>query len=612
MRPYLYHAQTSDFVDLERGFLTLKLHTEREDWNKVQLRHEPDNEEYLVDMSLVGRQGRLFIWEARIPLNTDQPITHYTFKLLSKTGQFWLDAQGVHLRMPSRSHHFKFNAEHQPPSWVAEQVFYQIFPERFCNGNPDISVQPGEYRLKEDTLDVVVKDWGDAVEGHNGTGAAEFFGGDLAGIHSKLNYLQDLGITALYLNPIFHSPSNHKYDTTDYYNVDPHFGTNQEFAALSDDLHSRGMKVVLDAVFNHTSVEHPWFDKLGRSETGAFGQPQSEFRDYYFFNNIEATQYVGWKGIHSLPVLNFSNEAVRDYIYQAEDSVIKHWLKAPYGIDGWRFDVIHMLGEGEGAYNNAHYVREFRDAAKSENPDAYILGEHFFEATSWLQGDQEDGSMNYYGFAHPVRALLAKQDIAYDPIDINVRDFSNWLSEARAKVPWLNQLSQLNQLDSHDTARFISLLNGDTAKQEIALALLMTYVGTPCLYYGTEVGLEGEQDPDNRRCFPWGEEQTSGWFEYTQTLIKLRQERASLQTGAYQELYCDEEVLVYVRSLGQEHTLVAINLGQASSEVVIPVWKLGLESGDMREVFADNDVLSIDKGQLQVSLQSMSARLYVS
>ena len=612
MRPYLYHAQTSDFVDLERGFLTLKLHTERDDWNKVQLRHEPDNEEYLVDMSLVGRQGRLFIWEARIPLNTDQPITHYTFKLLSETGQFWLDAQGIHLRMPSRSHHFKFNAEHQPPSWVAEQVFYQIFPERFCNGKPEISVQPGEYRLKEDTLDVVVKEWGADVEGHNGTGAAEFFGGDLAGVHSKLDYLQQLGVTALYLNPIFQSPSNHKYDTTDYYNVDPHFGTNQEFAALSDDLHSRGMKVVLDAVFNHTSVEHPWFDKLGRGDTGAFGQPQSEFHDYYFFNNDEATHYVGWKGINSLPVLNFSNESVRDYIYQAEDSVIKHWLKAPYGIDGWRFDVIHMLGEGEGAYNNAHYVREFRDAAKSENPEAYILGEHFFEATSWLQGDQEDGSMNYYGFAHPVRALLAKQDIAYDPIDINVRDFSNWLSEARAKVPWLNQLSQLNQLDSHDTARFISLLNGDTAKQEIALALLMTYVGTPCLYYGTEVGLEGGQDPDNRRCFPWGEEQTSSWFEYTQALIKLRQDRTSLQTGAYQELYCDDEVLVYVRSLGQEHTFVAINLAQTPSEVVIPVWKLGLESGEISEVLAGGDALSIDKGQLRLSLKSMSAQLYIN
>ena len=265
MRPYLFHAQTCDYVQLEQRVLTLKLHTDRDDWIKVQIRHEPDNEEYLVDMSLVGKQGRLFVWEAQIPLNSDQSITHYTFKLLSNTGQFWLDSQGVHLRMPSRAHHFKYNADHQPPSWVAEQVFYQIFPERFCNGNPEISVQPGEYRLKEGTLDVVVKEWGTEVEGHNGTGAAEFFGGDLAGIHSKLNYLQDLGITALYLNPIFESPSNHKYDTTDYYNVDPHFGTNQEFAALSADLHSRGMKVVLDAVFNHTSVEHPWFDKLGKS-----------------------------------------------------------------------------------------------------------------------------------------------------------------------------------------------------------------------------------------------------------------------------------------------------------------------------------------------------------
>ena len=612
MRPYLFHAQTCDYVQLEQRVLTLKLHTDRDDWTKVQIRHEPDNEEYLVDMSLVGKQGRLFVWEAQIPLNSDQSITHYTFKLLNNTGQFWLDSQGVHLRMPSRAHHFKYNADHQPPSWVAEQVFYQIFPERFCNGNPEISVQPGEYRLKEGTLDVVVKEWGTEVEGHNGTGAAEFFGGDLAGIHSKLNYLQDLGITALYLNPIFESPSNHKYDTTDYYNVDPHFGTNQEFAALSADLHSRGMKVVLDAVFNHTSVEHPWFDKLGKNGSGAFGQPDSEYHDYYFFNEDDAKSYVGWKGINSLPVLNFSNDSVRDYIYQSEDSVIKHWLKAPYGIDGWRFDVIHMLGEGEGAYNNAHYVREFRNAAKSQNSDAYILGEHFFEATSWLQGDQEDGSMNYYGFAHPVRALLAKQDIAYEPIDISMRDFSDWLAEARAKVPWQNQLSQLNQLDSHDTARFISLLDGDAQKQAIALTLLMTYVGTPCLYYGTEVGLEGGQDPDNRRCFPWGEEQTSNWFAFTQRLIQLRHDRQSLQTGTYQELYCDDNVLVYARSLDQEHTLVAINLGSSVSEVTLPVWKLGFESGELSSLFDENSVLSVDDGQLQLTIQSVSSLVLVN
>ncbi|WP_261902892.1 maltodextrin glucosidase [Vibrio fortis] len=609
MRPYLFHAQTSDYVQLEQRVVTLKLHTERDDWAKVQIRHEPDNEEYLVDMSLAGKQGRLFVWEAKIPLNTDQAITHYTFKLLSQSGQFWLDSQGVHIRMPSRAHHFKLNADHQPPNWVAEQVFYQIFPERFCNGNPEISVQPGEYRLKEGTVDVVVKEWGADVEGHNGTGAAEFFGGDLAGIHSKLDYLQELGVTALYLNPIFQSPSNHKYDTTDYYNVDSHFGTNQEFAALSDDLHSRGMKVVLDAVFNHTSVEHPWFDKLGKGDAGAFGKPDSEYHDYYFFNDDDAQTYVGWKGINSLPVLNFSNESVREYIYQSEDSVIKHWLKAPYSVDGWRFDVIHMLGEGEGAYNNAHYVREFRNAAKSQNPDAYILGEHFFEATSWLQGDQEDGSMNYYGFAHPVRALLAKQDIAYEPIDISMRDFSEWLGEARAKVPWQNQLSQLNQLDSHDTARFISLLEGDVEKQSIALTLLMTYVGTPCLYYGTEVGLEGGQDPDNRRCFPWGEEQTSSWFAFTQNLIQLRRERASLQTGAYQELYCDDEVLIYARSLEQEHTLTVINLGSSMSEITLPVWKLGIESGVLKSAIDESLVFQIEDGKARIPVNALSAQV---
>ena len=262
MKPFIFHAQTPDHFHEKDGVLTVKLLTDRNDWNKVQLRHEPDNEEYLLDMEKLSTQGRLTLWQVSFPANTDKDITHYAFKLVDSKGQYWLDAKGVHCRVSSREFHFKFNTQHRPPSWVSEQVFYQIFPERFCNGNPSISVKAGEYRLKENTLDVVVKEWGEAVEGHNGTGAAEFFGGDLMGIHNKLDYLQELGVTALYLNPIFQSPSNHKYDTTDYYTVDPHFGTNQEFASLSKDIHARNMKIVLDAVFNHTSVEHPWFDKL--------------------------------------------------------------------------------------------------------------------------------------------------------------------------------------------------------------------------------------------------------------------------------------------------------------------------------------------------------------
>ncbi|MEG3220611.1 maltodextrin glucosidase [Vibrio gigantis] len=610
MKPFIFHAQTSDYFHEKDGVLTVTIMSERDDWQKVQLRHEPDNEEYLLGMTKVGTQGRLTLWQTSFPVNTDRSVTHYAFKLVDSKGQYWLDAKGVHCRVPSREFHFKFNSLHQPPSWVSEQVFYQIFPERFCNGNPSISVKAGEYRLKENTLDVVVKEWGDAVEGHNGTGAAEFFGGDLAGIHSKLDYLQDLGITALYLNPIFQSPSNHKYDTTDYYNIDSHFGTNDEFAALSEDIHSRDMRIVLDAVFNHTSVEHPWFDKLKVTSSGAYDHPGSAYHNYYFFDPDNPKQYVGWKGISSLPVLNFSNASVRDYIYQSQDSVIKHWLKAPYNVDGWRFDVIHMLGEGEGAYNNAHYVEAFRNSAKAENPEAYILGEHFFEATSWLQGTQEDGSMNYYGFAHPVRALLAKQDIAYDSIDIDMLAFSDWLAEARAKVPWLNQLSQLNQLDSHDTARLLTLLNGDQAKQKLALTLLFTYVGTPCLYYGTEVGLEGGQDPDNRRCFPWGEEGSSSWFPFHQALIKLRTERHSLQNGAYLELYCDTETLVFARSLNGENTLVVLNLSQDEKELSLPVWMLGQEQGELVELSGQMKGAIIANGAVDITAPAMQAKIF--
>ncbi len=327
----------------------------------------------------------------------------------------------------------------------------------------------------------MVKAWGDAVGAHQNTGAREFFGGDLKGIEQKLDYLSGLGVTALYFNPVFTAPSNHKYDTTDYFQIDPMFGTNEQFAQLCEQIRGKQMKIVLDAVFNHTSVHHPWFD-IKQEGQGAYGNPNSDFRDYYFFEG-QTNNYIGWKGIGNLPVLNFENEQVRDYIYQSEEAVIKHWLKPPYCVDGWRFDVIHMLGEGDGAKNNAHYVEAFRQAAKSTNPNAYVLGEHFFEATQWLQGGQEDGAMNYYGFAHPVRALFAKQDIMYDPIDINALDFKEWVDEARAKVPFANQLSQLNQLDSHDTARFLTLLNGNEEKMQMALALLMTYVGTPCLYY---------------------------------------------------------------------------------------------------------------------------------
>ncbi|SON49141.1 maltodextrin glucosidase [Vibrio tapetis] len=578
--PFLFHSQTADGAQFDGQSLTVTLKTDSLNFDKVYLRHEPDNEEELVEMLETERQGRLKLWRVKFPINPDKAMTHYVFKVLVDQQQFWLDDRGIHKRMPSREYHFKFNSEHQPPTWVSEQVFYQVFPERFCNGKPEISVKTDEYRVKNNTRGVVAKHWGEAIDTEAGTGGSEFYGGDLYGVQSKLDYLQELGISTLYLNPIFESKSNHKYDTTDYMNVDPHFGTNAMFAELTADLHRRGMKVVLDAVFNHTSSEHPWFDRNGVTDNGAYHNTDSPYRDYYFFED-GSKNYSAWKGVQNLPVLNFNHQEVRDYIYQSDSAVIRHWLREPYNIDGWRFDVIHMLGEGEGATNNAHYVQAFRQAAKEENADTFVLGEHFFEASQWLQGDQEDGAMNYYGFAHPVRALLAKQDIAFDPIDINVQDFVTWLIEAKAKIPFSNQLTQLNQLDSHDTARFLTLLSCDEQKMKLAATLLFTYLGTPCLYYGTEVGMEGSHDPDNRRTFPWerAENLKSPWFVFYQKLIALRHERPSLQKGSIQTLHCSNTAWVYARQLDNEITLCVVNLSESEQALTVPLWQLGLNGG---------------------------------
>ncbi|MGY0613867.1 maltodextrin glucosidase [Vibrio sp. FJH11] len=602
--PFIFHSQTLDGLSFEQERITVLLKTEDITFDAVYVRSEPDNEEYLTEMQPAGTAGKLKLWQATFAPNKDRDVTHYVFKLVQGEQQFWLDGRGVQKRIPPKEFHFKLNVNNQPPEWVQKQVFYQIFPDRFATSRDEKAIRQayGEYNPQ-----AIVKPWGDDVGNHQNSGAKEFFGGDLKGVEQRLDYLENLGVTALYLNPVFSAPSNHKYDTTDYFTVDPMFGSNEQFAQLCDKIRTKKMRIILDAVFNHTSVHHPWFD-IKMEGDGAYGNPKSKYRNYYFFDG-DSNNYIGWKGIGSLPVLNFENEQVRNYIYQGNQSVIKYWLRAPYSVDGWRFDVIHMLGEGEGAKNNAHYVEAFRQATKSENPDAYVLGEHFFEATQWLQGDQEDGAMNYYGFAHPVRAFIAHQDIMYDPIKIDATEFKQWLDEARAKIPFANQLSQLNQLDSHDTARFLTLVNCRQDKMLIALTLLMTYVGTPCIYYASEVGLEGGFDPDNRRCFPWHQVNKSEWLNIYQRWIAIRKQFKCLQSGSIQWLHSSEEALVYARQLGEEAIVVAINMREEDIRIDLPLWQLGLNIEHLHQLLGENE--SIDyQNNLSVTVERLSSKIW--
>ncbi|KEI69719.1 maltodextrin glucosidase [Endozoicomonas elysicola] len=611
--PFIYHGQDHRWVKVSGTTLTVHVVTEQSfQPDALYVRCEPDNEERLIPMDTSGNTGRLKIWKATFPLNQDKATTVYCFKAVTTEGQWWLDGTGIFRRMPGQEKLFRYNSEYQPPEWVKHQIFYQIFPDRFANGNPDVSVQSGEYCLFGDQKPTVAKDWGAPVSEHGKDGACEFFGGDIQGICEKLDYLQSLGVSTLYLNPIFSAPSNHKYDTTDYLNIDPHLGTNEKFAELVENLHTRGMKIVLDAVFNHTSLDHPWFDRFStrNDSQGAWKNTKSPYRDYYQFDG-DSDNYVGWNGIHTLPKLNFLNQEVRSYFYDSDASVIKHWLREPYKIDGWRFDVIHMLGEGEGATNNAHYVQAFRQSAKAENPQCYVLGEHFFEATQWLQGDQEDGAMNYYGFAHPVRAFFANLDIAFAPCRIEADEFASWLMEAMAKIPWRNQLSQLNQLDSHDTMRFLSMVNGDEATFRSALMLLFCWAGVPCIYYGTEVALEGGHDPDNRRCFPWERlESRQDMVSFIKTLTALRSQTPALQSGSVQWLYAQGDVFTFVRCLDNERVICAINRGDNPEAITLPIWKTGLNQGHFSFLMEGESIDAVN-GELVLNLPGKTGKILI-
>lgn len=522
---------------------------------QVWLRTELDNEELLLPMQPQPDQHGWQRFSADFCWDSGNSNLHYCFKVIADGQQYWLSAQGHSHFYPPRATMFKLSADQRPPDWVRQQVFYQIFPDRFCQGAPELARRPSDL-LYGNRWPVITQAWGEPV----GTDqpARYFFGGDLPGIERQLDYLQQLGITALYLNPIFKSGSNHKYDTEDYYQVDPHLGGNSALLSLSQALKQRGLRLILDAVINHTSFNHPWFNRFGlHPETGAYQSETSVWRDWYSF--LPGGHYVGWKTHASLPVLNLAVLPVQQQLYLDEDSVLHHWLNPPYSIDGWRFDVAHMLGDGSGSLNNHRHFVAIRESVKARYPDAYLFGEHFFEATDWLQGNEQDGAMNYYGFALPVRAWLAGLDVAYQPNRISTQDFARWLQQARQLVPFDNQLAQFNLLDSHDTHRFFSLIGADLGRMRLAVLLLMTYPGVPCVYYGDEIGLEGGADPDCRRCFDW---EPSHWlqplWQHYQQSIGLRKARPELQSGAYQLLRADGDLLVFARYLAEQACIVAV------------------------------------------------------
>lgn len=556
---------------------------------RVTLRAEHDNEEISIRMHPLRSAPKpgVTAWRGEIDLTTGQPRRRYSFKLLWDDRQIWFTPQGFSRFPPARLEQFAVDAPDSGPQWVADQVFYQIFIDRFARSLPRESSQDNLYYHHAAGQNIELRNWDDPVTAH--AGGSTFYGGDLDGISEKLPYLKKLGVTALYLNPVFTAPSVHKYDTEDYRHVDPQFGGDGALLRLRENTRREGFRLLLDGVFNHSGDSHAWFDRHNRGTTGACHNPASPWRSWYSFS--AEGRALDWLGYPSLPKLDYQDPSLVEEIYRGEESIVRHWLKAPWSMDGWRLDVVHMLGEAGGARNNLLHVTGISQAAKETNPDAYIVGEHFGDARQWLQADAEDAAMNYRGFTVPVWGFLANTDISYDPQHIDAQTCVAWMNNYRAGLSHQQQLRMFNQLDSHDTARFISLLGKQVERMPLGVVWLFTWPGVPCIYYGDEVGLDGNNDPFCRKTFPWDKnKQDATLFALYQQMATLRKKSRALRYGGCQVVSAEGDVVVFVRVYQHERVLVAINRGEACEVVLsdvplldVPAWQCKVGTGTIEE-----------------------------
>ncbi len=568
---------------------------------RVLLRTLPDGEQRLTPMSLEARSGAAQWWH--INLAIDEPVVHYRF-VLEADGSVWhLSGAGMSLAIPLDMTDFRLLADYQPPSWVTGAVFYQIFIDRFAR-----SAVSGQ---NDDGPAESLPDWG-APPPPDRPFPFVFYGGNLPGITEQLDYLTDLGVNALYLNPVFTAPSNHKYDVADFHEVDPAFGGNQALEALRLALTRQRMRYVLDIVPNHCGVHHGWFQRA-LADPGA---PEAEF--FTFTNHPD--DYATWLGVRSLPKLNYRSHELRRRMYGSEQSIIRDWLRPPYAADGWRVDVANMLARQGPSQLGVEISRGMREAVKAVQPDAYLLGENFFDATAQLQGDQWDGVMNYSGFTHPLWFWLAgfRQGAHGLPEPVSG---DQWPTEAMtttwrthlATIPWIIALQQYNIVDSHDTPRIRTIVGGSDALHRLAVTVQMTYPGVPGLYYGDEVGLQDTPELHQRGCMPWD---PTSWdrklLAFYQELIRLRRSVSALQTGGFQLLLAEEDTICYQREdLNSRVLVIAHRAAAPLSSLAIPAAAGAIANGTRFRDHPSGNVAVVEAGELLLREVRQGATVWI-
>ena len=608
----------------ESELVTFRFRTAKDDVDRVGLVTSADT--YVMEKECTQGEFDYYTFETRLG---EEPF-RYCFEVQSGTEKYYYGRCGIS-REILEYYNFVVVPGFSTPDWAKGAVLYQIFTDRFYNGDKSNDVETNEYYYIGDYSQRVTN-W-DKYPAN--MGVREFYGGDLQGVMDKLDYLQDLGVEVVYFNPLFVSPSNHKYDIQDYDYIDPHYGkivddggevlpngvtdnsqatkykkrttglknleaSNELFIKLVEELHRRGMKVILDGVFNHCGSFNKWMDREriyeGEEdyEPGAYVSADSPYRSYFRFfkegpeNWPYNANYDGWWGHDTLPKLNYEDSVkLENYILY----IGRKWVSPPYNVDGWRLDVAADLGRSN-EYNH-EFWQKFRRAVKDANPNALILAEHYGDPSDWLKGDEWDTVMNYDAFMEPVTWFLTgmekHSDEAREELLGNIDNFIGSMAHHMSNMLTPSLQVAMNELSNHDHSRFLTRTNhmvgrvehlGPEAANEYvnkavmreAVVMQMTWVGAPTVYYGDEAGVCGFTDPDNRRTYPWGHEDQE-LIAFHKEAIRIHKEHPALKTGSLKILGGEENILSYARFKGHDRIIVVINNRSERAEVKVPVWE---------------------------------------
>ncbi len=605
--------------------VTIRFRAAKKSVDRVYL--ENKGQSYLMTKEESDESFDYFVYEFQLE---NEKLT-YHFKMVYGEKIGFYDTRGF-VREPIEHYDFVIIPGFKTPDWAKGAVMYQIYVDRFYNADKTNDVLTDEYTYINEHVQRI-EDWNKYPSSMD---VRSFYGGDLQGVIEKLDYLEDLGVEVIYFNPLFVSPSNHKYDSQDYDNIDPHVGvivddggellpegvkenryatkyinrvtnkanldaSNELFIKMVEEAHKRGIKVILDGVFNHCGSFNKWMDKEGiyehakGYEKGAHVSADSPYRDYFYFKDQNAwpynSSYDGWWGYDTLPKLNYeSSKALFDYVMQ----VGRKWVSPPYNVDGWRLDVAADLGLSP-EYNH-YFWQEFRKAVKDANPEAIILAEHYGETKAWLQGNEWDSVMNYDAFMEPVTWFLTgmeKHSDDFRPDQIgNVESFLGAMKHHSASFCMPSWQTAMNQLSNHDHSRFLTRTNHKVGRTDTlgpeaasegvskavfmeAVVMQMTWIGAPALYYGDEAGVCGFTDPDNRRTYPWGQEDKE-LIDFHKYLIHMRRDRQYYKTGSLKYVDADYNYLAYGRFGKGGSSLVLINNNNHEIQKEVSVWELNV------------------------------------